>query len=297
MGGPGAGRIAGAAVALLGLILMFASGLALGPGLTALPEPLPGANLVASGPYRLVRHPMYLGVFLLFLGVSVFFTLSGYLITSLFLVEWENTGRIRLGASLDYDMETGSLASQSQLDTVEQHVNDARDKGATVLAGGKARPDLGPLFYEPTFLTDVKPPMLCFDQETFGPVVSIYKFETVDEAIERANDTRYGLNASVWTEDTRKGIDIARRIQSGTVNVNEAYAAAWASLDAPMGGFKDSGVGRRHGREGILKYTESQNVSVQHMMPIAPPKGVSYKQFAQVMTGALKAWKRVPFLR
>ena len=91
------------------------------------------------------------------------------------------------------------------METVTRHVADARSKGAVVLAGGKARPDIGPLFYEPTVLSGVTPEMECFDNETFGPVVSIYRFSDESEAIQRANEGEYGLNASVWTWDGRRG--------------------------------------------------------------------------------------------
>ena len=154
-------------------------------------------------------------------------------------------------------------------------------KGATVQAGGRRRPDLGPYFYEPTILTGVTPEMKLFAEETFGPVVAVYRFDSVDEAVERANATPYGLNASIWTRDTALGRRIATRLRCGTVNVNEAYAAAWASIDAPMGGFKESGLGRRHGAEGILKYTEAQTIAIQRGMPLAPPPGVSERPGAR----------------
>ncbi len=141
----------------------------------------------------------------------------------------------RLGASFEYDMDIGCLISEAHLAKVEEHVQDAVAKGATVLAGGKRRPDLGPTFYEPTILTGVTPEMKLFAEETFGPVVAIYSFDSVHDAIERANASRYGLNASVWTRDLELGHRVAARLQCGTVNVNEAYAAAWASVDAPMG--------------------------------------------------------------
>ena len=134
-----------------------------------------------------------------------------------------------------------------------------------MLTGGKARPELGPYFFEPTVLSDVTPDMTCFATETFGPVVSIYRFTTDDEAVERANDTRYGLNASVWSRSARRGLDVAARVQSGTVNVNEAFAAAWGSIDAPMGGMGESGMGRRHGAQGITKYTEVQTIARQRL--------------------------------
>ena len=132
--------------------------------------------------------------------------------------------------------------------------------------------------------------------ETFGPVVAISRVKDVEEAVEIANDTSYGLNASIWTSDLRRGQEIGTRINAGTVNVNEGYSAAWASHDAPMGGMKDSGVGRRHGEKGLLKYTESQTVAVQRVMGIAPPPGVSRKTFAQAMTLGLRLMKRIPGL-
>jgi succinate-semialdehyde dehydrogenase/glutarate-semialdehyde dehydrogenase len=188
----------------------------------------------------------------------------------------------------------GSLVSQAQLETVTEHVADAVGKGATLLAGGKARPDLGPWFHEPTVFTDVTPEMAIYADETFGPVVSLYKVSSVDEAIERANDTEYGLNASVWTGDLGRGQEVATRLQAGTVNVNDGYAAAWASVDAPMGGWKASGVGRRHGAYGLLKYTESQTVAAQRLVPTTAPKGVTQDRYAAVMTKALRLMQRIP---
>ena len=158
-----------------------------------------------------------------------------------------------------------------------------------MLTGGEPRPDVGPLFYAPTVLTDVDESMAVATEETFGPVVTIYPYDDVDEAIERANASAYGLNASVWTSDSRRGAEVARRIESGTVNVNESYAAAWASTDAPMGGFKDSGLGRRHGREGIWKYIEVQTIAVQHVMPVTQLPLLGQEATAKVLTTALSA--------
>ena len=143
------------------------------------------------------------------------------------------------------------------------HIDDAVAKGARVLTGGRARPDVGPLVVEPTVLEGVTSAMACRDEETFGPVVSLYRVTSDDEAVRLANDTEYGLNAV--------GLDARRAprsrgsppgIQAGTVNINEGYAATWGSVAAPMGGMKSSGLGRRHGREGLLKYTEAQNITV-----------------------------------
>jgi succinate-semialdehyde dehydrogenase/glutarate-semialdehyde dehydrogenase len=186
----------------------------------------------------------------------------------------------------------GSLTSPSQLDTVSRHVDDAVKKGAKVLAGGKARPEIGPLFFEPTVLAGVTDEMICHGDETFGPVVSLYPFVDLEEAIARANETRYGLNASVWTRDGARGREVAARLHAGTVNINEAYAATWASIDAPMGGMGDSGLGRRHGAEGLLKYTEVQSIANQRLIGFAPPGKVPYRAWAAAMTASLRVMKR-----
>ncbi|MEV6749760.1 succinate-semialdehyde dehydrogenase (NADP(+)) [Streptomyces sp. NPDC051080] len=201
------------------------------------------------------------------------------------------TKALKVGAAYDYSIDVGSLTTSSQLKTVTQHVEDAVAKGATVLAGGKARPDLGPLFYEPTILTDVTPDMTLYDHETFGPVVSIYSYRDVDEAITLANSSPYGLNASVWSRNGARGRAVAARVHAGTVNVNEAFAAAWGSIDAPMGGVGDSGLGRRHGAEGILKYTEPQTVAHQRLQGFTPPALVSPETWATLLTKALKVLK------
>jgi acyl-CoA reductase-like NAD-dependent aldehyde dehydrogenase len=160
------------------------------------------------------------------------------------------------------------------------------------VAGGHRRPDLGPLFYEPTILTNVQPGMRAYAEETFGPVVSVYSFASEAEAIERANDSRYGLNASVWTRNTARGLRVAGQIRAGSVNVNEAYAAAWGSVDSPIGGMKDSGLVPRHGAEGILKYTGSQTVAVQRLLPIAPFGPLDAAGWASWMSGLLRIVRR-----
>jgi len=208
----------------------------------------------------------------------------------------ERVTAMRLVAGLTWEADMGSLVSSDQLDVVTRHVDDAVAKGARVLAGGKPRPDLGPLFYEPTVLEGVTDEMALARDETFGPVVAVTRVADAEEAVRRANDTEYGLNASIWSS-AKRGAELATRVQAGTVNVNEGYAATWASHDAPMGGMKDSGVGRRHGREGILKYTEAQTVAVQRGMPIGPIPGQPLEKYAKVMTAGLKLLKRAPFLK
>jgi acyl-CoA reductase-like NAD-dependent aldehyde dehydrogenase len=209
----------------------------------------------------------------------------------------ERTRQLKLGAALDYSVDVGSLTSERQLAAVEAHVLDAVEKGATVIAGGRRRPDLGPLFYEPTILTGVREGMQVYAEETFGPLVSVYSFSTEGEAIERANTSRYGLNASVWTRDTRRGLRLARQIRAGSVNVNEGYAATWGSVDAPLGGRKESGLGARHGREGILKFTEPQTVAVERILPIGPARSVDPAVHARWMTKLIRLLRHVPGLR
>ncbi|MFF2812752.1 succinic semialdehyde dehydrogenase [Streptomyces sp. NPDC058000] len=201
------------------------------------------------------------------------------------------TKAMRLGNALAYGADMGSLVGARQLETVTRHVEEAVSKGARVVAGGRPRPDIGPLFYEPTILDGVEAPMAVCGEETFGPVVSIYRFRDEDEAVARANATPYGLNSSVWTKDGRRGRAVAARLRTGTVNVNEAYAAGYGSVQSPMGGMGDSGLGRRHGSEGILKYTEAQTVAQQRVMPLAPSFGMDDEKYAAFMTRSLRAMK------
>src|SRR5439155_806825 len=149
--------------------------------------------------------------------------------------------------SVDFVAFTGSVATGRLVARLaaERLIGCSLELGGKnpmlVLDDGRPRPDLGPWFYEPTILTDLRENMTLFAEETFGPVVALYRFDSVDEAVGRANNSRYGLNASVWTRDACRGRAVASRIQAGSANVNEAYAAAWGSIDAPMGGFKESG--------------------------------------------------------
>ena len=204
-----------------------------------------------------------------------------------------HTLAMNLDAGINWGSDMGSLISQDQLDTVTAHVNDAVAKGATVLAGGKARPDLGPFYYEPTILENVSPDMTCHGHETFGPVISLYRFTDEAEAVALANEGDYGLNASIYTEDLKRGRALAAEIKCGTVNVNEAFGATFASIDAPMGGMRESGQGRRQGREGILRYTETQAVGSQALLRFSPQFGLNDEQYAKMMTVSLKLMKKL----
>ncbi len=205
----------------------------------------------------------------------------------------ERTKAMDLKPGLDWGSDMGSLISQDQLDTVVAHVEDAKAKGARVLAGGRARPDLGPYFYEPTILEGVTPGMTCFGDETFGPVISLYRFHDEADAVARANAGEYGLNASIYTRDLKRGRALASRIKCGTVNVNEAFGATFASIDSPMGGMRESGLGRRQGSEGIHRYTESQSVGTQKAIRFAPMFGMKDETYAKLMTANLRLMNKL----
>lgn len=162
----------------------------------------------------------------------------------------EKTKRLRVGNGADPSTDIGPLICERQLHSVEQHVEDARSHGARVMTGGERLTSLGPNYYVPTVLADVSHEMLIMREETFGPVLPIMSFDSDDEAIRLANDSAYGLAASVWTRDRSRGEKIARQINAGTVMVNDAVSCFGIS-EAPHGGVKASGMGRTHGRFGL----------------------------------------------
>lgn len=203
------------------------------------------------------------------------------------------TDAMRMSARIGWGSDIGSLISQKQLDRVSEHVDDAVERGADVVVGGKARPDVGPYFYAPTILTGVDDSMTLCSVETFGPVVAVYPVTSDEEAVRRANDTEYGLNASVVSRDHRAAQVIARQLRAGTVNINEGYAAAWASKRAPMGGMGASGLGRRHGDEGMLKYTEAQTIATQRALGFGPQFGWSDERWGDTLAGAMGVMKKL----
>ena len=205
----------------------------------------------------------------------------------------ERVASLKLGADFDYSTDVGSLTSAAQLERVTAHVKDAVDKGATLLIGGSARPDLGPFFFEPTVLAKVTPDMACAANETFGPVVAIHVVDTVDEAIVAANSSEYGLNSSIFTSSIRRGRNVADAIDSGSVNINEGYRASFSSVDAPMGGMKKSGLGRRNGREGILRFVEGRTVAESTGLMTLPRTGKEFAAMTGIMLLLLRSLKAI----
>jgi acyl-CoA reductase-like NAD-dependent aldehyde dehydrogenase len=174
------------------------------------------------------------------------------------------TRALKQGVGTDNDIDVGAMSNENQLRIVADHVDDAKQRGATVLTGGRRGPDRAGLFYEPTVLTNVDHDMLIMRDETFGPVLPVMTFTTDDEAVKLANDSIYGLTASVWTKNIAKGQRLAERIEAGTVMVNEVvYTHGIAQT--PWGGVKDSGYGRTHGRMGLLELVHPQHIHVNRI--------------------------------
>jgi acyl-CoA reductase-like NAD-dependent aldehyde dehydrogenase len=176
----------------------------------------------------------------------------------------EKTKKLRVGNGIDPQTDVGPMIHERQLRTVESHVGAAKARGARVLAGGTRLQEAGANFYAPTVLANVTHEMRIMREETFGPVLPVMAFDTDEEAVRLANDSEYGLAASVWTRDRVRGERLARRIQAGTVMVNDVLSCFGIS-EAPHGGMKASGVGRTHGRFGLeemvrLKYVDSDRV-------------------------------------
>ncbi len=162
-------------------------------------------------------------------------------------------------------VDVGAVTSPPQVDLIDEHVQDAVSKGARALVGGHRGEGPGD-FYEPTLLVDVDHSMEAMTEETFGPTLPVMKVRDADEAVRLANDSPYGLQASVWTKDVSKGERIARQIEAGAVCVNDAQLNYFA-LELPMGGWKASGLGSRHGADGIRKYTKRQSILVTRLAP------------------------------
>ena len=199
------------------------------------------------------------------------------------------TQAIRLGNALDFEHDMGSLMNPGQLERVSMHVGDAR--GLRQLTGGRRREDLGELFYEPTILTGVTPEMECYAEETFGPVVSVYAVADEDEAVARANESDYGLNASVWTSTMIA--DAAWRARSVRLRERQrGLCRHFREHRCPHG--RNEGLWARptSGTGRHPRFVEVQSVATQTGIPIAPSHGLDGKSFTSVMTGVLRMMKK-----
>ncbi len=171
----------------------------------------------------------------------------------------ERVARLRQGSQGEFDV--GAIFWDRQLEIIEAHVADAVAKGAKVLAGGRRNPSHEGLFFEPTVLANVNHDMLIMRDETFGPVLPIMRVADVDEAVRLANQTHYGLGANIWTRDHHGGAQLARRIESGSVCIND-MGMTYGVLEAPFGGLKSSGVGRVHGSNALRDFTHPKPILI-----------------------------------
>jgi len=231
------------------------------------------------------------------------------------------TSELVQGSGDREDVSIGPMSSERQIKIVEDHVNDFRENGATVLTGGKRNADAvvrneagaRTLFFEPTVITGATNDMRAMQEETFGPTLPITTFKTEEEAIALANDSEFGLTASVWTRDLAKGKRVAEQIEAGSVCINEVLYTHGIG-QTPWGGFKNSGQGHTHGREGLMELVQPQHIHTNHLsilpdawwMPYTPTAVETFRGFAtKFASGSLiktarlmpQLWKRISELR
>jgi succinate-semialdehyde dehydrogenase/glutarate-semialdehyde dehydrogenase len=174
----------------------------------------------------------------------------------------ENGRDLKQGTDHGFDESIGAVFWDRQMDIIESHVEDARAKGATIHMGGQRNPELKGLYYEPTVMTEVDNSMEIMVEETFGPILCIQKVRDEAEAIRLANDSEYGLNGNVWTQDKEKGFNLALQIDTGSCSVND-MAVSYGIPAAPFGGRKNSGVGQVNGEKGLKGYCHEMPVVIE----------------------------------
>jgi succinate-semialdehyde dehydrogenase/glutarate-semialdehyde dehydrogenase len=180
----------------------------------------------------------------------------------------ERVEGIRVGEGTMPDSDIGALTTRKQMATVQEHIDDALAKGAKIFAQSAVPESEKSQFLACTVLTDVDHTMLTMREETFGPVVAVMPFDTIDEAIALANDSNLGLSGSVWSKDRKKAMRIGRRIMAGAIAVND-HLMTHGLAETPWGGFKESGIGRTHGDIGFAEMTQPQ-VIVDDMLSTKP---------------------------
>ena len=198
----------------------------------------------------------------------------------------EKIAKLRIGNGLESEVEVGPMIHERQLKIVEEHVHDAIRRGARVVTGGKRLTEIGPNYYAPTLLADVINEMRIMQEETFGPVLPVAPFDSDDEAIRLANDSDFGLAASVWTGDRKRGEAMATKIKAGTVMLNDVISS-FGIADAPHGGFKHSGIGRTHGELGLQEMVQVKYVNVDLLPRVPKPWWFGYGRQYQQQMGSL----------
>lgn len=199
----------------------------------------------------------------------------------------KKTKQLRVGDGIDPETDIGPMIHERQLRIVENQLADAVSQGARVLTGGEPLASLGPNFFAPTVLSGVTHQMRIMREETFGPVLPVMSFATEAEAVRLANDSEYGLAASVWTNDRVRGERIARQINAGTVMINDAVSCYGIS-EAPHGGAKASGIGRTHGRAGLEEMVRTKYIDADSLPGIKKPWWYGYDAaFARAVEGFL----------
>lgn len=192
----------------------------------------------------------------------------------------EKTKSLRIGNGADRSTDVGPLIRPQHIQRMKDLLADAVSRGAQILCGGNARPDLGPCFFEPTVVAGVDSSMRLFQEETFGPILAVQIVENADEAICHANDSPFTLAASVWTSDNARGKSIASRLRAGAVMVNDAISY-FAIAEAPHGGCNASGWGRSHGRAGFLELVQPKYIDVDGLPSSEKPWWYHYNESLQ----------------
>ncbi|HEX8737645.1 MAG TPA: aldehyde dehydrogenase family protein [Pyrinomonadaceae bacterium] len=207
----------------------------------------------------------------------------------------EKTRKLRQNYGSDESTDIAAMSSERQLKLVEEHVASFAAEGAKILTGGKRNADFEGSFFEPTVIGNADNSMRAMREETFGPTLPIAVFKTEEEAVQLANDSEFGLTASVWTRDLTKGKRVAEKIEAGTVCVNEVLYTHGIG-QTPWGGFKNSGYGRTHGRQGLLELVQPQHIHVNRFailpnawwLPYSPEAVETFRGFARYFaTGSL----------
>ena len=211
----------------------------------------------------------------------------------------EAASRVKVGWSSSFDVDMGSMIRSAHATRVQSRIDAALNAGAGALTGGRKRSDLGSAFVEPTVLVHVDPRDAIAVEETFGPVLSLHRVDTRDQAVSLANDSEYGLNASVWAGTPASAMAVARELQTGSVAINSSLMI-YNAFDVPMGGIKKSGIGRRHGEHGILRYTQAQSIVRSFRFGGGYDRllaTIRSERAAATMLKMVRLWRRIPGLR